>query len=119
MLFGEEVVELDVPVVLRRAADPLAVADDQVAQLAVRVELVEEAIGIARPGDELVLHLDAGFFGEVLAELDERVGRIPCRPAQGELLALSCGRVGCNSRQRNAGEESERAAHPLRPSPSS
>ena len=60
VLFGEEVVELDVPMILRRAADPLAVADDQVAQLAVRIELVEEAVGIARPGDELVFHLDAG-----------------------------------------------------------
>ena len=89
--------------VLRRAADPLAVADDQVAQLAVGIELVEEAVGIARPWDELVLHLDAGL-GEVLAKLDQRVGRVPGRPAQSKLLALRRRRLAGKSRQCNAGE---------------
>src|SRR5262249_59935412 len=58
-----------------------------------------------------------GFFGEILAEFDKGIGRIPCRPAQRELLALSRGWPADNSRQRDPGEESERSAHPLRPLP--
>ena len=87
-LFGEEVVELHVVAILRRTSDPLTVANDQVAQLAARVELIEKAIGVARPRDELVLHLDAGLLGEILAQFHERVCRIPGRPAQRQLLAL-------------------------------
>jgi len=34
------------PMILRRATDPLAVADDQVAQLAVRIELVERYVSL-------------------------------------------------------------------------
>ena len=60
----------------------------QVAQLALRVELVEHAVGEVRPGHELVLHLDAGLGGEVLRQLDQRVGRVPGRPAQRQLLGL-------------------------------
>src|SRR5262249_8862456 len=98
-----------------RPADPLAVADDQIAQLAVRVELVEEAVGIARPWDELVLHLDAGLLGEILAELDKGVCRIPCRPAQGK-LALSCSRLARKTGQRHGGEQRAVVPRPLRPS---
>src|ERR1700761_5373291 len=98
MLFGEEVVELDVPVVFRRAADPLTVADDQIAKLAVRIQLVEKAVGIARPRDELVFHLNAGFFGKILAKLDKGIGGIPCRPAQRELFALRSSRTAGNNR---------------------
>ena len=88
LFFVEEVVQLDVVPVLGGAADPLAVADDEVAELAVRVELVDEAVGVARPGDELVLHLDAGLLGEVLAELDQRVRRVPRRPAERQRFVL-------------------------------
>src|SRR5207237_1651846 len=45
----EELVELDVVAVLCGAADPLAVADEEVAELALGVELVEEAVREARP----------------------------------------------------------------------
>ena len=99
--FVEEIVELDVVAVLGGAADPLAVADDQVAELAVRVELVEEAVGIARPRHELELHLDAGLGGEVLRQLDQRVGRVPSGPAQGERL-----RLGGSGRDRNERRDS-------------
>ena len=78
----EEIVELDVVPVLGRAADPLAVADDQVAELALGIELVEKAVGVVGPRHELELHGDAGFGGEVLAQLNKGVGRIPCGPAQ-------------------------------------
>ncbi len=91
VLFGEEVVQLDVVLVLRRAADPLAVADDQVAEFAVRVELIDEPIGIAGPGNELVLHLDPGLFGEILAQLDQRVRRVPCGPAKRQRFPLCSG----------------------------
>ena len=85
---GEEVVELDVVAVLGRAADPLAVADDQVAQLALGIQLVEEAVGIVGPRHELELHADAGFLGEVLGQFDQRVGRVPCGPAQRQIFGL-------------------------------
>jgi hypothetical protein len=104
-------------VIFSGAADPLAVADDQIAELAVGIELVEETIGVARPRDELVFHFDSSFFGEILAELDKGVGRIPCRPAQCELLVLRCRRLIGDSRQRDAGKESERSTHQLRPFP--
>jgi hypothetical protein len=56
-----------------------------------RIELVDEAVGVARPGDELVLHLDPGLLGKILAELDERVGRVPRRPAKRQRFFLSFG----------------------------
>ena len=74
--------------VLGGPADPLAVTDNEVAELALGIELVEEAIGVARPRDELVFHLNAGLGGEVLRKLDQRVGRIPRRPAQRQLFGL-------------------------------
>jgi hypothetical protein len=74
--------------VLRGAADPLAVANDEIAQLALRVELVQKAVGVARPGNELEFHVDAGLGGEVLRQLDQRVGRIPRRPAQRQVLGV-------------------------------
>ena len=101
LFFVEEVVQLDVVAVLGRPADPLAVADDEVAKLAVRVELVDETVGVARPGDELVFHLDAGLLGEVLAELDQRVRRIPRRPAERQRLVLGL----CGSRSRDDGRD--------------
>ena len=97
---GEEVVQLDVVAVLGRAADPLAVADDQVAQLALGVELVEEAVGVVGPRHELELHVDAGFGGEVLGKFDKRVRRIPGGPAQGQILGLRDVRDGGRREQR-------------------
>ena len=85
---GEEIVQLHVVAALGRAADPLAVADDQVAELALRVELVEHPVGEVRPGHELELHVDLGLGGEVLAQLDQRVGRVPSGPAERDRLAL-------------------------------
>src|SRR5208282_6238746 len=61
---------------------------DQVAKLAVRIEFVEKTVGVARPGHELVLHLDARLLGEILVELDQRIGGIPGRPTQGQCLCL-------------------------------
>ena len=112
MFFGEEIVEFDVPMIFRSSADPLAVADDQVAQFAVRIELVEEAVGIARPWDELVFHFDTGLLGKVLAKLNQCVRRIPGRPAQGKLLALGRDRLAGKGRQRHSGEKRQRAARP-------
>jgi len=77
--------------VLGGATNPLAVADDEVAKLALRVELVEEAVGIASPRDELVFHLNAALGGKVLRELDQGVGRVPGCPAQRQLLGLGDG----------------------------
>ena len=74
--------------VLRGAADPLAVADDEIAQLALRVELVQKAVGVARPGNELELHVDAGLRREVFRQLDKGVGRIPRRPTQGQVFGI-------------------------------
>ena len=45
-------------------------------------------IGVARPGNELVLHLDAGLLGEILVKLDQRVRGIPRRPTQGQRFRL-------------------------------
>ena len=84
----EEVVQLDVLAVLGGAADPLAVADHQVAQMAARVQLVQEAVGKARPGHELEFHVDPGLGGEVLRQLDQRIRRVPGGPAQGQILRL-------------------------------
>ena len=64
----------------------MAVADRQVAELPAGVQLVEETAGEVRPGNELELHPDAGLRGEVLRQLDERVGRVPRRPAQREIV---------------------------------
>jgi hypothetical protein len=74
--------------VLGGTTNPLAVADDEVAELTFGIELVEEAIGIVGPRHELELHVDAGFGCEVLAELDQRICRIPGRPAKSQLLCL-------------------------------
>jgi hypothetical protein len=87
-VLAEEIVQLHVVAVLGRAADPLAVADDQVAQLALGIELVEEPVGVARPRHELELHVDAALGREVLRQLDQRVGRIPRGPAQRQILRL-------------------------------
>ncbi len=89
----EEVVELDVVAVLGAGAEPLAVADHQVAELAARVELVEEAVGEVGPGHELEVHLDAARGGEVLGQLGQRVGRVPGRPAQRQRFILGLGGV--------------------------
>src|SRR5205807_2391980 len=86
---GEEIVEFDVVTVLGGTADPLAVTDNDVAKLTLRIELVEEAIGIARPRNELVLHLNSGFGGEVFRKLHQGIGRIPRRPTQRQLFGLS------------------------------
>ena len=93
-----EVVELDVVPVLGGAADPLAVADEQVAELALRVELVEEAVREAGPGHEFELHRDSRLGREVLGELDQGVRRVPRGPAQRQLLGLRLrrGRKGQN-----------------------
>ena len=99
----EELVELDVVALGRGRADPLAVADQQVAQLALGVELVEHALREVRPGHELVLHLDAGLRGEVLRELDQRIGRVPGGPAQRELLGLGLGGGGNKAEGREQG----------------
>ena len=66
----EEIVELDVVPVLGGAPDPLAVADQQIAQLALGVQLVDETVGKAGPGHELELHCNAGLGGEILRQLD-------------------------------------------------
>ncbi len=84
----EEIVQLDVVAVGGAAADPLAVADHQITELAARVELVDETVGEVGPRHELELHLDAGLGGEVLGQLGQRVGRVPRRPAQRDLLLL-------------------------------
>ena len=96
----EEVVQLDVVAVLRRAADPLAVADDEIAERAVRIELVQEAIGIARPWHELELHGGAGLSGEVLGELHQGVRRVPCGPAERQLAGLCGARCGAGNKRR-------------------
>jgi hypothetical protein len=93
LLLLEEVVQLDVVAVLGRAADPLAVADDQVAEFAVGIQLVQHAVGEVRPGHEFELHVDAGLRGEVLGKFDQGVGRVPGGPAQGDLLAFGSGLI--------------------------
>jgi hypothetical protein len=85
--------------VLGRAANPLAVADDQVAELALGIELVEEAVGVVRPGNEFELHGNAGFGGKILAQLNKSVRRVPRRPAERQLLRLRRSREGCRRRQ--------------------
>ena len=85
---GEEIVQLHVVAALGRAADPLAVADDHIAELPLRIELVEHPVGEVRPGHELELHVDLGLGGELLAQFDQRVGRIPGGPAERDRLAL-------------------------------
>ena len=52
----EEVVELHVVAGLGAQADPLAVADHQVAELPARVQLVEHPVGEVGPGHELEIH---------------------------------------------------------------
>jgi hypothetical protein len=74
--------------ILGGAANPLAVADDEVTKLALRIEFVEEAVGVARPRDELVFHLHAALGGEVFREFHQGIGRVPGRPAQRQLLGL-------------------------------
>ena len=103
----EEVVEPDVVPVLGAGAQPLAVADHQVAQLAARVELVEKAVGEAGPRHELELHLNAALGGEVLGQFGQRVGRVPGRPAERQLLVLrvrDVAREGERGRSANQGE---------------
>ena len=106
----EEIIQLDVVAVLGGAADPLAVADDEIAQLALGIEFVEEAIGIARPRDELVFHLDASLGGEVLAELHQGVGGIPGRPTQGQLFGLG-GSLSAEKRSDSNRARSQRMHH--------
>ena len=108
----EEIVELDVVAVLGRAADPLAVADHQVAELALGVQLVEHAVGEVRPGHELELHLDAGLLGEALAQLDQRVRRVPRRPAQGQRLVLRARGSGRGKGQQAGTAGEQRRKHP-------
>ena len=77
--------------VFRAAADPLAVADQQIAEFAAGVQLVEHAVGEVRPGHEFEIHGVAVFGLEFLRQLDKRVGRIPGRPAQRQLIGLRIG----------------------------
>ena len=106
--FGvEEVVQLDVVAVLGAAADPLAVADQQVAKFAAGVQLVEHAVGEVGPGHELELHRVAGLGLEVLGQLDKRIGRIPCGPAKRQVVGLC--RRGREHRQRSSQTLSPRA----------
>jgi hypothetical protein len=70
------------------AADPLAVTDNDVAELALGIQFIEKAIRVAGPRHELVFHLNSGLGGEVFRELHQSVGRVPCRPAQRQLLCL-------------------------------
>ena len=86
--------------VLGGAADPLAVADQQVAELPAGVQLVEKPVGEVRPGHELEIHPDAGLGGEVLGQLDESICRVPGRPAQRELVL----RLDRRDDERQAGE---------------
>ena len=60
----------------------------EIAQRTAGVEFVQEAIGIIGPWHEFELHADPGLGGEVLREFDQRVGGIPCGPAQRDRLAL-------------------------------
>ena len=62
----EEVVELQVLAVLGGAADPLAVPDHQVAELAAGVQLVQHPVGEVRPGHELEVHFVAGLRFKLL-----------------------------------------------------
>src|SRR5262249_3136081 len=88
-------------------------ANDQVAELAVGIELVQEAVGIARPGDELVFHSDAGLGREVLGQLHQRIGRVPGRPAKGQgfLLRLSPLQRGEGAGGGDGGGRQERLPH--------
>ncbi|MNV82940.1 hypothetical protein D3C71_1767110 [compost metagenome] len=89
--------------VLRCASDPLAVADDQVAEFALGVEFVEKAVGVAGPGHEFELHVDIGLGGEILGQFDQRVCRVPGGPAQGQLFGL--GRIRqCRRQGKHRGE---------------
>ncbi len=65
-----------------RAAYPVAVADDRVAQLALGIQLVEHAVGETRPRHEFALHLHLALGAEVLGQLDQRIRRVPGGPAQ-------------------------------------
>src|SRR3990167_6625704 len=78
---GKEVGQLDIVPFGGRGADPLAVADQNVAQLAVRVQLVEQPVGVIRPRHEFEFHLHPALGAEVLRQFDQRIGRVPCRPA--------------------------------------
>ena len=63
-----------------------------------------DAVGEVGPRHELELHVDAGLRGEVLRQLDQRIGRIPGRPAQGDGLAL---RMGSAAAHRECGRQGQ------------
>jgi hypothetical protein len=90
----EEVVQFDVLPVLGRAADPLAVADHQVAELAARIQLVQESVGKAGPRHEFEVHRIAGLRLVVLAQARQRICRVPCGPAQSQILFLPFAGLG-------------------------
>src|SRR5689334_7332280 len=53
-----------------------------------RIEFVQEAIGVIGPRHEFELHTDTRFGGEVLRQFDQCVGGVPCGPAQRNGLSL-------------------------------
>ena len=59
---------------------------------AVGIQFIEKWIGIARPGDELVFHLDSGLRREILAQLDESVGQ--SQAAQHRVSDFACAVTG-------------------------
>ena len=74
---------------------------------------------IARPRDELELHVDAGLGGEVLGKLDQRIGRVPGRPAERQLLVLGAGAADRRARKERGRGQHQRSipqfAHPFPP----
>jgi hypothetical protein len=66
----------------RRAANPLTVPDHQIAELAFRIQLIDETVGEAGPRHKFKFHLDPGLCREILRKFDECVRRVPRRPAQ-------------------------------------
>ena len=68
------------------AADPLAVADQQIAKFAARIQFVQHTVGEIRPRDELKAHAVPGLFFEFLTQFNQCVGRVPCGPAQRQVF---------------------------------
>ena len=78
--------EIDVKLVRRAFADPLAVADDDIEIRLRQREVLEDLVLIAAPGDLIDVDLDAGFLREILSQLAQALGRCRLGPPDRDRL---------------------------------
>ena len=78
--------------ILRATTNPLTVTNQQITQLAARIQFVKHAIGEVWPRNELEAHVVAAFGFEFLTQFNQGIGWVPSGPAQGQVIGHGCWR---------------------------